>query len=110
MATPSIDLRLIGRAAHVGDLNIFAKGNRVVIAEDRRGGRVWRLDVPDYGTAIGDLLARPSARVALVLFPDFRVVYLYDPADACFGYACNLDWPDGSEWGYAPFDFDEDEM
>jgi hypothetical protein len=20
-----------------------------------------------------------------------------------FGYEVNLDWPDGSEWGYAPF-------
>jgi hypothetical protein len=31
------------------------------------------------------------------------VIYLYDNGDACFGYAVNLDWPDGSEWGYAPF-------
>jgi hypothetical protein len=32
-----------------------------------------------------------------------EVIYLYDRADDCFGYAVNLDWPDGSEWGYAPF-------
>jgi hypothetical protein len=31
------------------------------------------------------------------------VLFLYDRADDCFGYALNLDWPDGSEWGYAPF-------
>ena len=31
------------------------------------------------------------------------MIYLYDAGDGCFGYALNLDWPDGSEWGYAPF-------
>src|SRR5688572_7683307 len=37
-------------------------------------------------------------------FPDgAEVVYLYDAGDGGFGYALNLDWPDGSEWGYAPF-------
>ena len=37
-------------------------------------------------------------------FPDdVEVIYLYDRVDDCFGYAVNLDWPDGSEWGYAPF-------
>ncbi len=36
-------------------------------------------------------------------FPDgAEVVYLYDKGDDCFGYAVNLDWPDGSEWGYPP--------
>ena len=30
-------------------------------------------------------------------------VYSYDAGDGGFGYALNLDWPDGSEWGYAPF-------
>ena len=37
-------------------------------------------------------------------FPDgAEVIFLYDKADACFGYAVNLacDWC--SEWGYAPF-------
>jgi hypothetical protein len=31
------------------------------------------------------------------------VIYLYDAGDGCFGYALNLDRPDGSEWAYAPF-------
>jgi hypothetical protein len=33
---------------------------------------------------------------------DAGLIYVYDKGDACFGYALNLDWPDGSEWGYAP--------
>jgi len=37
-------------------------------------------------------------------FPDGdEVIYLYDKADGNFGYAINLDAPQCSEWGYAPF-------
>jgi hypothetical protein len=89
-------------AAHIGNLDIFVSANRVAILEDRRDGEQWSFGVPNYGTDIAELMARPTARVALVHFPDFRVVYLYDAGDECFGYACNFDWPDGSEWGYAP--------
>jgi hypothetical protein len=89
-------------SAHIGNLDIFVTTNRVAILEDRRGGQRWSFVAPNYGTDIAELMVRPSARVALVRFPDFRVVYLYDASDDCFGYACNLDWPDGSEWGYAP--------
>jgi len=32
-----------------------------------------------------------------------EIVYLYDKADSNFGYALNLDSPQCSEWGYAPF-------
>jgi hypothetical protein len=31
-----------------------------------------------------------------------RRVFLYDKGESCLGYAVNLDWPDGSDWGYAP--------
>ncbi len=37
-------------------------------------------------------------------FPDGdEVIYLYDKAGGNFGYAVNLDAPQCSEWGYAPF-------
>jgi len=32
-----------------------------------------------------------------------EVIYLYDKGDDNFGYAINLDSPQCSEWGYAPF-------
>ncbi len=32
-----------------------------------------------------------------------EVIYLYDKQDGNFGYAVNLDDPQCSEWGYAPF-------
>jgi hypothetical protein len=93
----------LGISAYFANLNVFVKSNCVAVREDCRGGQRWRFTVPNYGTDIADLMARTTAHVALVTFPDFRVLYLYDPADDHFGYACNLDWPDGSEWGYAPF-------
>jgi hypothetical protein len=34
---------------------------------------------------------------------DAEVISLHDKADDCFGYAVNLDWPDGSERRDAPF-------
>jgi hypothetical protein len=36
----------------------------------------------------------------LLSLPDDEVIYLYDADDDYFGYAINLQWPDGSEWGY----------
>ena len=33
-----------------------------------------------------------------------EVIYLFDEADENFGYAVNLNDPQCSEWGYAPFD------
>jgi hypothetical protein len=37
-------------------------------------------------------------------FPDnAEVIFLHDKGDDCFGYAVNVDWADGSEWGYVPF-------
>jgi hypothetical protein len=38
-------------------------------------------------------------------FPDDgdEVIYLYDKGDSNFGYAVNMDDPQCSEWGYAPF-------
>jgi hypothetical protein len=42
-------------------------------------------------------------RIGWAQLPDFEAVYLYDKLDSGFGYAVNLDWPGGSEWGYSPF-------
>ncbi len=32
---------------------------------------------------------------------DFEILYLYDKADSGWGYALNLTWAGGSEWGYS---------
>ena len=68
------------------------------------GGGPTRFPVPAFGTAIGDLAARPGFRLGWGRFPDgAEVVYLYDRDDGGFGYAVNLTAPACSEWGYAPF-------
>lgn len=45
---------------------------------------------------------REHLRLGWGQLPDFEVIYLYDARDG-FGYALNLDAPELSEWGYAPF-------
>jgi hypothetical protein len=72
-----------------------------LIVVERDGADVTRSHVEGLGrfaTAARDL------RLGWRRFPDdAEVIHLFDKGDACFGYAFNLDWPDGSEWGYAPF-------
>lgn len=82
----------------------FLTGEDHIAVHDPVRGIEWIHAVPDYGVSIGALCARPTTRVGWGTFPDGnRVVYFYDPADDNFGYALNLDAPDCSEWGYAPF-------
>ena len=91
----------IGAAGRVAgdDAPILADA---VIVTDADGSR--RFPVPDHGTAIGDLAARPGFRLGWGRFPDgAEVLYLYDADDGGFGYAVNLTMPNCSEWGYAPF-------
>jgi hypothetical protein len=74
-------------------------GDLVVIERD--GAKVARATVEGQGrfaTSARDL------RLGWGRFPDdAEVIFIYDKNDDCFGYALNLEWPDGSEWGYAPF-------
>jgi hypothetical protein len=95
----------IGRGAAIvtpnGTISLLVIGDVVMVW---RGASEIRHDVPNHGTSMGDLALRDSFAVGWGQFPDdAEVVYLYDKADGCFGYAVNLDWTDGSEWGYAPF-------
>lgn len=55
---------------------------------------------------LGAFVAKAKAlRLGWGRFPDgMEVIYLYGRADDNFGYAVNLDAPQCSEWGYAPFD------
>ncbi len=91
----------IGTAGHVAGYDVLILRDCVIVtdADDSR-----RFPVPDYGTAIGDLAARPGFRLGWGRFPDgAEVLYLYDRDDGAFGYALNLTAPGCSEWGYAPF-------
>ena len=94
-------LEKVGTAGHVGGYDVLVLADAVIVA-DAAGSR--RFPVPDHGTAIGDLAARPGFRLGWGRFPDgAEVIYLYDTDDANFGNAVNLTAPTCSEWGYAPF-------
>lgn len=80
---------------------IIIEGHISVLAPD---GRALFHPVPNYGTSIDDLVVRPGFRTGWARFPDdAEVLYFYDRDDAGFGYALNVDYPEFSEWGYAPF-------
>lgn len=92
----------IARGALGGGYDVFIRGDSVAVWTD--GNPVCVHAVPNYGTAIGDLMNRPTARIAWAAFPDgAEVIYFYDPALGNFGYALNVTYRECSEWGYAPF-------
>ena len=91
----------LGTAGHVAGYDVLVLADAVIVTGDNES---HRFPVPNYGTSIGDLAARPGFRLGWGRFPDgAEVLYLYDAGDAGFGYAVNLTAPDCSEWGYAPF-------
>ena len=91
----------IGTAGHVAGYHVLILADAVIVT-DADGSRGF--SVPDYGTAIGELAARPGFRFGWGRFPNgAEGLYLYDRADGGFGHAVNLTMPDCSEWGYAPF-------
>ena len=93
----------IGTAGRVAGYDILILTDRVLVSHDAGGTRDHA--VPNHGTGIGELAARPGFRLGWGRFPDgAEVLYVYDTDDGGFGYAVNLTAPDCSEWGYAPFE------
>ena len=91
----------IGTAGRVAGDDVLVLADAVIVT-GADGSR--RFPVPDYGTSIGDLAARPGVRLGRGRFPaGAEVLYLYDRHDGGFGYAVNLAAPECSEWGSAPF-------
>lgn len=87
-----------------GAFNVTVYPNGVVNVLRYRPWTPLPVMVPDYGTNIFELSARPGFAIGWGQFPDgAEVIYLYDRDDNNFGYAINLDAPDCSEWGYSPF-------
>jgi hypothetical protein len=94
----------IGIAGTVNGFGVLVLGDLVIVNRD--GAEISRRTVDGIGTFA--TTAR-DLRLGWGAFPDdMQAIYLYDRGDDAFGYALNLDWPDGSEWGYAPFVVDND--
>lgn len=96
----------IGRGGAIAGWNVLILADAIVYGRDDAGddGPVYRHDVPNHGTAIGELAARPGFRLGWALMEDdAEILFCYDRDDGGFGYALNLTAPGCSEWGYSPF-------
>lgn len=92
------DSRRIGTIAHINGYDVLMFGDTVHVMKDEV--------IVTAQTARGleaFLVKARDLRIGWAMFDDFEVIYLYDKADAYFGYAVNLQIDAFSEWGYAPF-------
>ena len=91
----------IGTAGHVAGYDVLILADAVIVTDPAESRR---FPVPNYGTRIGALAARPGFRLGWGRFPDgAEVLSLSDRDDGGFGDAVNPTMPGCSEWGYAPF-------
>lgn len=98
-------MRRIGRGGNIAGWNVLILADAIVYGrDDAEQGPVYRHQVPNHGTSITALAARPGFRIGWVCMEDdAEILYCYDRDDDNFGYALNLTCPGFSEWGYAPF-------
>lgn len=91
-----------GISGHVGNYDVFVQGDTLRVVQDAEDPKEAGEQVDGLGEFVEDAA---DLRLGWGLLPDdAEVIYVYDKADGCYGYAINLDWPRCSEWGYAPFE------
>jgi len=69
------------------------------------GGTRHTIDAPCHGEDLDRSVFahKPGFRLMFETFTkEGRVVWIYDTNDGNFGFAFSLDWPEGSERGFAP--------
>ena len=89
----------VGVGGTINGCGVLALGDAVVVERD--GAEVTRRCVEGLGRFV---VAARDLKLGWGEFPDgAEVLYLYDAGDGGFGFALNISWPDGSEWGFAPF-------
>ena len=89
----------VGVGGTINGYGVLVVGDEVLVERD--GAEVARRRVEGLGRFV---VAARDLRLGWGAFPDgAEVIYLYDAGDGGFGYALNISWADGSEWGYAPF-------
>jgi len=93
--------RITGRVGgFVTTFHVLILGDDVVVSNPLFDRGMQRFPVPNCGTRISELAARPGFRIRLAATFDDTLLYLSDRNDEDFGYALNLTSPDLSEWGY----------
>ena len=89
----------IGVGGTINGYGVLVLGDVVTIERD--GAQVARRRVEGLGRFVS---AARDLKLGWGAFPDgAEVIYVHDAEDGGFGFALNVSWPDGSEWGYAPF-------
>jgi hypothetical protein len=101
-------VRELGVSGHIANYDVFIKGDDITIIEAKPGGKFYKRTVKGVGEFIKK--AGRNLRLGWAQFPDFEVIYIYNVAEDNFGYAVNLQAPELSEWGYAPFKSKSTEM
>jgi hypothetical protein len=88
--------------AWLGRYRVQTEGDLVwVVCDDEDGRLVTEQTVAGLGAFIAQ--ARALCLGQQLLPAGEPVLYLFDWADACYGYALNLEDETRSGWGHAPF-------
>jgi hypothetical protein len=85
-------------SGHIHNLAVFVSADQVMVISET--GVVTDQFVPGLSRFVHE---GQDLKLGFAAFADFAVIYLYDKADENFGYAVNLQDPNLSEWGNAPF-------
>ena len=86
-------------AVEAGPYGVMVTEKGYVVFKD--GQAVTCKKVPGLSTRLAKLGS--PLKLGRARTEDFDIIYIYQPADNNFGYAINLQCPEFSEWGYAPF-------
>jgi hypothetical protein len=84
-------------SGHIHNLDLFVAADQVTVISET--GVVTVQFVPGLSRFVHE---GQDLKLGFAAFADFAVIYLYDKAADCFGYAVNLQDPNLSQWGDAP--------
>jgi hypothetical protein len=85
-------------SGHIQNFDIFVAVDQVTVISET--GVVAEQPVSGISRFVHEA---KDLTLGFAAFADFAVIYLYDKAAHCFGYAVNLQDPNLSQWGDAPF-------
>ena len=91
-------MQKLGLSGHIKHFDVFIAGDTVTVLT-KRG-----IEAQKKVEGLGEFVrGARELRLGWGCTEDFNIIYIYDKADENFGYAVNIEAPDLSEWGYAPF-------
>ena len=97
-------MRARGIIGEVRSHKVITGEHDVLVCSEERGN--LQREIKGIGEYVSKRIG--EIRLGWAQTEDFEILYIYDRRDG-FGYAVNLDAPDLSEWGYAPFELDSED-